>query len=542
MRRFPPALLAIASIALAFLAIGSQATHSARAQSIQADAVIWDFDRDYPGAQPNDSLLPIHAVYVKTHDGTDWMSTWDTNPAAVSGPDSIRRLLDIYNPQGIDVAAWFVPYGTDVQGQLSMAEQVIDAGVAALYVDVEPFYGFCDNDCAFLAENFWRQLRAARPTARLGVIYDPRTWYWNTSATATWLSVADVAIPMCYWETFAGQTPWDDPAGCVEQARFDLNTLAPGRPLDYAPMLQGDSTPPRFLQALDGASISGASHVSVWRRGVVPADVWSAIGNYPGPATESCWVTLRDGCLIREASDLAVYLIEGGARFRIPDQATAAAMGLDWNAAQVVPNGFVATVPLTPVDGTLLSQEGAPPIYVVYGGAQFALESAQPLGPLGLDASNVRRVPEGGMAQISLLPSDYSRFRELTSTEQWMVVGGKRLALPDQQVLSALVEAGLAKPAPFIVPDGGMSRIPLVAIKRGDVSCDGTLDSMDALLLLQYLAKLPNTGACVPLAGNVDCNARLDATDVLLILRQTADLPVELPPSCPLIGSAVGAQ
>ncbi len=540
MRRFRPALLTIAFIALAILAAGWETPPSAGAQTIPADAVIWQFDQDYPGAEPNDSLLPIQTVYVKTHDGTDWMSTYDKSPVAISGPDSVRRLLDTYNQQGIQVAAWFVPFGTDIQSQLTMAEQVIDAGVSALYVDVEPFYGFCDDNCAFLAENFWWSLRAARPAARLGVIYDPRTWYWESSATARWLSVADVAQPMCYWESFAGTTPWGDPAGCVEQARFDLNKLAPGRSLDYIPMLQGDSTAERFREALDGASISGASRVSVWRRGVVPAAVWSAIRDYAGPAAEPCWVALSDGCLLRESSGTAVYLIEGGAAFHIPDAATATAMNLNLNAAQKVPNGFMTGVPLTPADGTLLSEQGAPPIYVIYGGARFPVQNAQDLGPMGLDPAAVRQVPNGGLSQVPLLPSNYSRFKEITSGQEWLVIGGARLELPDAQTVSALQAAGLLKPTPFLVPAGALNQIPPIDIKRGDVSCEGTVDSMDALLVLKHLAKVPNIGACAAVAADVDCDGEAGAVDALHILRQTAGLPVRLPTGCPPIGSSAG--
>jgi len=58
------------------------------------EGVISALNRDYPGAEGNDLALPIRTVYIKTHDGTDWMSTYDPNPSAVSGPDALRNLID----------------------------------------------------------------------------------------------------------------------------------------------------------------------------------------------------------------------------------------------------------------------------------------------------------------------------------------------------------------------------------------------------------------------------------------------------------------
>ena len=205
--------------------------------ALKIEPMIWQLNRDYPDGTPSDSSLPISTLYIKTHDGTDWMSTFDDHPWAVSGPDAIRNLIDVYGQQGIQVAAWFVPKGNDYDGQVQMAEQVIDSGVTALYADIEPFGGFCNLDCAALADNFWARVRSERPNARLGAIYDPRFWWWQPSATSSWLANSDVAMPMCYWDDFTGLVPYGDPEGCIAQAKADLTQLAPGGTLEYLPIL-----------------------------------------------------------------------------------------------------------------------------------------------------------------------------------------------------------------------------------------------------------------------------------------------------------------
>jgi hypothetical protein len=297
--RRSPLILIILAIGIA---AGWQQPAPAAAQGLAVDAVIWHFggaNGDYPGAEQNDSLLPIDWVYVKTHDGTNWMSTFDSHSAAVSGPEQIKKLRDeVYGPQGIGLAAWFVPKGTNVSGQLDMAKAVIDAGVDVLLADVEPYAGFCNDDCAHLAETFWKQLREQRPNATLGVIYDPRPAHWEKAGLKQWLAHSDWALPMCYWEAFSGQGDWGDPAGCVTRAHTDLvETLAPDKNIKYAPMLQAYSTTgERVTQAMDAAYLAGSERVSLYRRGTATMDIWNAVATYtpPGgppqsPVTAAAW-------------------------------------------------------------------------------------------------------------------------------------------------------------------------------------------------------------------------------------------------------------
>jgi hypothetical protein len=418
-------------------------------------------------------------VYIKTHDGTDWMSTYDGHPLAVGGPGAVRRLIDHYKAQGIEVVAWFVPKGGDIEGQLRMAEEVLDSGVKALYADVEPFEHFCDLDCGYLAQAFWWQLRERNPDTNLGVIYDPRPWTFEGSATWAWLATANTALPMCYWDTFSDSgPPWNDPAGCVSQGRADLDALAPGRGLEYIPMLQGDSQPERFLSAMDAARAVGASKVSVWRRGVVSGEVWQAAWNIwePSPAVASTWPSYWvwspcpwDGCLLREESGDGLYVIYSGAKFPIPSAEALAAMGRFPEDHWIVGDGMMGMVADVPWDGTLLREAGSEGIYVVYGGARFPIASVEALYGLGLGAQAVHTVPPGGLNQIPLVPAEGTWLREMSSGAEWQVTAGAKFALPSGEVRDQLIGAGALSAQLYVVPDGATAQIPPAPRERSRV-------------------------------------------------------------------------
>ncbi|HEV8575004.1 MAG TPA: hypothetical protein VGR43_09885 [Dehalococcoidia bacterium] len=459
---------------LALLALGSQQLAGQlsppAAEAIDIEAVIWQFGKDYPGADGDDTKLPLRTVYIKTHDATNWMSTYDEDPKAVSGPASIRRLIDDYGAQGIEVVAWFVPKGGDIDRQVEMATQVLDSGVTALYADVEPFEGFCDLECGYLANELWWRVRQERPGAKLGVIYDPRPWTWAESATWSWLAAADVALPMCYWEMFVDQEAWSDPAGCVSQAYEGLGYLAPGRSLEYIPMLQGDTTPERFLQAMDAARAAGATKVSIWRRGVVANDVWEAAwAIYEPPAqVAATWPSYWqwspcpwDGCILREASSPALYVLYAGAKFHIPSPEALAAMGRSPADHWIVGDGMMSRVADVPWDGTLVQEAGSEGVYVVYAGARFPIPSPEALNAIGLGAQRVYRVPPGAVATLPSIPREGSRFRELSGGPDWQMTAGARFAVPSPEVAAALTATGSLEELVYVVPDGALAQVPL---------------------------------------------------------------------------------
>lgn len=520
----------LAAAVLAVLAFASGRTLSAAPGPVRIEAVIWQLSRDYPEGAIPDAELPVRAVYLKTHDGTDWMATYDHHPLAVDGPGRVKELIGVYAAQGIDVYAWFVPKGRDAEAQLRMAEEVLDAGVKGLYADVEAFSGFCGDDCWYLAEALWSRLRSERPSAQLGVIYDPRPQWWEPAAVRAWLAQADVALPMCFWETYSGQQPWDDPGRCVIQAHEDLAQLAPGRSLEYVPMLQGDSTAERFAPAVYAANAMGAARVSIWRRGVVPASIWEWLRSYP-TVPAPCWVSWEDGCLVRETSSSDVYLLEGGGHFRVSDLEAVRSLGLDPASVQVAPDGFLALRPAVPPDGTLLREAGDAKVWVVYGGARFWVPDPDTFTDMGFRWEDVHGLVPGMLGQVPLIPQAYTRFRELTAADEWVIIGGYRVLL-DAGMREVLLDSGRGQSL-YVVPDGALAQVPLAGpLLSGDVTCEGEIDAADALQILRRTAGLPNLGLCATKAGDVDCSAQVDVPDALLLLRHVAGLAVAVPQGC----------
>src|SRR5450756_503008 len=45
-------------------------------------------------------------VMVKTHDGVEWMSTYDTSPDAITGVDRVRNVAKYFEDRGIPFYAW----------------------------------------------------------------------------------------------------------------------------------------------------------------------------------------------------------------------------------------------------------------------------------------------------------------------------------------------------------------------------------------------------------------------------------------------------
>jgi hypothetical protein len=522
-------LLTACSLALVYSGGETQAI-----ATFEVEPFVWQLDKDYPEGSPSDQSLPIDTVYIKTHDATDWMSEFDKHPAAVNGPDAVRNLIGTYNQQGIDVAAWFVPKRLDIDGQVAMAEAVIDAGVTALYADLEPFAGFCNQDCGTLADTLWTRVRAERPNAKLGVIYDPRSWWWDGSATTRWLANADVALPMCYWDDFIGQVPYGDPQGCIAQAKFDLDTkLAPGRNLEYIPILHGESSPEKFQQAMDASARAEATSVSIWRRGVVSGGVWNGIASYVAPGGPHCALNLAEGCVVKEAFQPQTYIIEGGAKLPINPDTDLTQLGLTPRDVQTLPTGTLQTLPNLPNDGALF-RDGSGQTFVVFGGAKFVMPDGD-YAALGLSAGAVRTVPATALSQLPLAPPDYSRIQQLgDASGEYVALKGSRIPL-DSEALDAMKAAGIENAPKYTLPTGAFSQVPLAQVKRGDSDCDGNIALIDVVRVLQKAIGVPSPGICLHVAGDVTCDGWAYPGDALLILRFVAGLP-QPPSPCPKVG------
>ena len=252
---------------------------------MRVDACIWNFGVDYPGAEGDDSKLPIASVSLKAWDAIYWMSTFDKHPSAISGPASIAKAVKVFGDQGIDLYLWCVPKGRNVNRMVELSLQCLDVpGVKGLIFDLEPFAGFCAADCPYLAQTLGRTVRQLRPNAWLGAHYDPRPWHHAATGLDQWLKTPlDAALPMTYWTSYAGQGEWASPVTAVQIAAGQLRN-AYGFTGEYFPILQGAAPADEMRRAVNAAAAVGAKRVSLWRRGVVQAETWAMLRGLVTPA------------------------------------------------------------------------------------------------------------------------------------------------------------------------------------------------------------------------------------------------------------------
>lgn len=100
-----------------------------------------------------------------------------------------------------------------------------------------------------------------------------------------------------------------------------------------------------------------------------------------------------------------------------------------------------------------------------------------------------------------------------------------------------IVEGPGGTPTPTPVPG---------ELVQGDVDCNGTVNSVDSLKILRFVAQLPvaqgpgcpQIGAqMASLFGDVDCSGGVNAVDSLKLLRHVASLPVSQPGGCAGLGA-----
>lgn len=259
-------------------------------------AWVWQFSID---GDPQQIAANLGAngigIMLKTHDGLDWMSTFDAHPSAVTGPAQVATLARMYESHGVPFHAWCVVKGIDPVAEANMAADVLAAGARSLTLDLEGGAGFWVGS-ADAAAKYGAQLRARSPYGRVDISIDPRPWRINLVPMPQFIDMCDGISPQCYWDTFNSQSNIDlyrangyaSTAGMTPE--FLMNATADilaGYDRYVVPAGQGASTTTMFSRFVRAAWNNGMGTVSCWRYGVTPYDTLAYLGqNHAGLAPQ----------------------------------------------------------------------------------------------------------------------------------------------------------------------------------------------------------------------------------------------------------------
>jgi hypothetical protein len=289
-------------------------------------AWVWQFSND-GGPERVVSVLAQYnlGILLKTHDGTDWMSTYDASPYAVYGSDQVGMLANYFEKYGVPFHAWCVAKGLEPVREAEMAAQVIAAGARSLTVDVEPHSGFWQGTPQD-AVTFGQELRKLQPGATVFLSIDPRPWVLSRVPLAEFATFGQGFAPQIYWETFnssdnvlrfeaSGFPP--GAAGITPEFLLDVSRrLLRGYNFPIQPVGQGASRNATAWQGFLKASLdAGLPTISVWRYGVTSPDVWRLLSGSPAPTAVltrggNAIVTNTGTCLnVRESASVNARIL-----------------------------------------------------------------------------------------------------------------------------------------------------------------------------------------------------------------------------------------
>lgn len=223
----------------------------------------------------------VTQVWVKTSDGDDWMSTFDTKPAmAISGPASIARWVQVLEANGMEFHAWCVPKGLNIEAEADLIIQACQVpGVRSMILDIEPYAGFWQGGSTAIRPFMTRIRRGVGGKFHIGMSMDPRRHHYNSIFPNEWKPFINSVHPQTYWASF--QRPVQEVIDEVYQVWGNY-----GLPIFLA--LQGNAPATEIQQARSYAIQQyKASGLSWWRFGVVGSTQFAAINQpmKPGPVT-----------------------------------------------------------------------------------------------------------------------------------------------------------------------------------------------------------------------------------------------------------------
>jgi LysM repeat protein len=253
---------------------------------------VWQFSTD---AEPNDIALRLlknnMGVLLKTHDGVEWMSEYDTSKYAVSGYPQVQVLSQYFEGAGVPFHAWCVLHGADPIQEARLAAAVLLSGARSIFLDVEPHGGFWNGTPAG-ATAFGQELRRLVPDGEVVLSIDARPWLKNEIPLQSFMPFINAIAPQHYWKTFDTPANYEKyaaaghqvPTGGITPEFLLSTTLAEygglGIPLHHTG--QGATEDPNeWNRFADAAYALGADFLSVWRYGVTKDDVLAVLASKP---------------------------------------------------------------------------------------------------------------------------------------------------------------------------------------------------------------------------------------------------------------------
>jgi len=254
-------------------------------------AWIWQFSYDgSPHAIAETLAAHRMAAIVKTHDGIDWMATFDHAEGAIAGPAEVAAAARTFEAAGVPFHAWAVVRGVDPLREAEMAAQVLDAGARSLTLDLEEGDGFWEGTRDG-ARAFGEALRGRHELARIDVSIDPRPWKWFGIPLREFIDFSDGIRPQLYWDLFDDvhhmnafglfglEAPGMSPEFLVEASQRLLS------PFDRWIVPIGHGHPPatvqEWLRFVRAAQQHQMPEVGVWRLGVTQPEVLRVLAAYP---------------------------------------------------------------------------------------------------------------------------------------------------------------------------------------------------------------------------------------------------------------------
>lgn len=252
---------------------------------------VWQFSSDGSKEAIADALSPGRlGVVLKTHDGLDWMSTWDRSADAISGPAQIEKLASYFDRHDIPFHAWSVVRGFDPIAEARMTADVISAGALSLTLDLEGSAGFWvgSNDDAL---RFGEELRRLHPFKRIDISIDPRPWRINLVPMSEFVAFTDGIWPQLYWDTFNTQGNLDlyhtagfNPShGMTPEFLLDAtDAILVNYDREVIPVGQGAAADAdMWARFVSRAWKLGMGTVADWRLGVTPEATLAYLGDNP---------------------------------------------------------------------------------------------------------------------------------------------------------------------------------------------------------------------------------------------------------------------